>query len=251
MTSSDIRVIVGHYHLFKNAGSSVDEILLNSFGDNWVSKEFSKPGVRADNSKILSWLEENSHLQAFSCHNAVFPPPVSTGLLIVPIIFVRHPILRIQSAYDFERKQGNMTYGARLASQSTFRDYVLSRLEKPTDSAIQNFQSSRVADMMPTGFGNLYSRTMAALALLPFVGIVDFFFESMKELRGVLDKKGVKLVLSNAQVNVGPNSLFPAADRLTSIKAELGLKLYERLCFENSCDFFLYRTVRGRFDDNR
>ncbi len=36
------KVIVAHYHLFKNAGTSVDAILAKNFGSNWSKIEFDR-----------------------------------------------------------------------------------------------------------------------------------------------------------------------------------------------------------------
>ena len=52
---SDERTIILHYHLFKNAGTSVDAILKRIFGDRWVTREF--PAMRGNNTAMVEqWI---------------------------------------------------------------------------------------------------------------------------------------------------------------------------------------------------
>jgi len=36
------RTILIHYHLFKNAGTSLDAVLKENFGDKWITREFDR-----------------------------------------------------------------------------------------------------------------------------------------------------------------------------------------------------------------
>jgi hypothetical protein len=51
------RTIILHYHLLKNAGTSVDPILKRNFGDKWATREFLPMG---DNNTGLveEWIRE-------------------------------------------------------------------------------------------------------------------------------------------------------------------------------------------------
>jgi hypothetical protein len=234
--------------LFKNAGSSVDKLLHASFGHRWQAKEFSSPGAPADNTKIAAWLTDCTDIQAFSCHNARLPPPYIPDIVIFPILFVRHPILRIQSAYDFEKTQGDLTYGSRLAQDNDFKSYIQKRLSHRKDRSIQNFQSRRIADLIEPAFGNLFMRVSASISVLPFIGIVENFDESITELSNVLSKQGINFVLKDAHENYGPNRYRSLERRLFDIQDQLGRRLYEKLCLENAGDFFAYRAVHKRYN---
>jgi hypothetical protein len=49
------RTIILHYHLFKNAGTSVDAILKRNFGDKWVTSEF--PPMGGNNTALVEeWI---------------------------------------------------------------------------------------------------------------------------------------------------------------------------------------------------
>jgi len=79
------RTVVLHYHLFKNAGTSVDHMLKAHFGPAWVTAEFAMAGN--DNTKaVQDWIEDNPEAQAFSSHTMVGPLPQVEGVDIIPVI---------------------------------------------------------------------------------------------------------------------------------------------------------------------
>jgi hypothetical protein len=61
--------------------------------------------------------------------------------LVLPVIFVRHPIDRIMSAYSFESKQTSESFGAVLARNTTLGGNIETRLSMPNDTQCRNFQS--------------------------------------------------------------------------------------------------------------
>ncbi|MCB1754984.1 MAG: hypothetical protein KDJ38_05655, partial [Gammaproteobacteria bacterium] len=84
------RNIIVHYHLFKNAGTSIDKMLKNSFGDAWENYDLPAAGARISPDSLQQYIEENPHLQASSSHQIV--PPLPTGdLNVFPIVFLRDP----------------------------------------------------------------------------------------------------------------------------------------------------------------
>jgi hypothetical protein len=95
-----------HYHLFKNAGTSVDEILSRNFGRHWVEQEFNDVPTPGSASQLVhEFLAERPGIKAVSSHTARLPAPELAERVTLPIIFVRHPIDRLKSAYNFEREQ--------------------------------------------------------------------------------------------------------------------------------------------------
>jgi len=68
------RSVVLHYHLFKNAGSSVDEMLRQNFPGRWITQEFNlPPGERAQ--ALLAFVQQNPQVDAISSHSALLPVP--------------------------------------------------------------------------------------------------------------------------------------------------------------------------------
>lgn len=175
-----MRTVILHYHLFKNAGTSVDKILKDNFGENWVTAEFPNRG--ADNSDLVAkWIEEESDGVAFSSHTMLGPIPFVEGVRIVSFMLLREPISRIQSAYRFERQQDASTWGAQIAKEFDFTDYVRKRLSRKGDRQCKNFQTFRLATLSPDS-GRELDRAKSAASLITVLGTVEKFSEAMERL---------------------------------------------------------------------
>ena len=90
------RTIILHYHLFKNAGTSLDQILKRNFGSRWVTREFPMAGD--DNSaQLAEWIRSEPEAVAFSTHTGIGPVPEVEGVDIVSVMLLRDPVARIRS----------------------------------------------------------------------------------------------------------------------------------------------------------
>ncbi|BDW84197.1 hypothetical protein [Roseicyclus marinus] len=174
------RTIILHYHLFKNAGTSVDAILKRNFPDRWVTREF--PAMGGNNTPLVeAWIRETPEAIAYSSHTMMGPIPHIDGVRVISFLLLRDPIERIKSAYRFERTQNADTWGARLAKEHDFEGYVRARLARPGDRQCRNFQTHRLASLMPGAEPEL-DRAKRALAALSVVGRVEAFDEAMERL---------------------------------------------------------------------
>ena len=164
------RHIILHYHLFKNAGTSLDRILHRNFGPRWLSAEF--PTDAGNNTPLVeSWIRQTPEGRAYSSHTALGPLPDVEGVTVMPVILLRDPIARIRSAYHFERHQQATTWGAQLARTQDFAGYVRARLARTGDRQCRNFQTHRLASLIPGDAPEL-NRARQGLALLQARGVV-------------------------------------------------------------------------------
>ncbi len=177
---SEERTIILHYHLFKNAGTSVDDVLKRNFPGRWATREF--PATNDNNTALVEqWIRETPEVLAYSSHTLMGPVPRVDGVRIISLMLLREPVARIKSAYRFERRQLSDTWGARLAKEHDFEGYVRARLARPGDRQCRNFQTYRLASLLP-GAGSERDRAKAALAHLSVVGRVEAFDEAMARL---------------------------------------------------------------------
>ena len=178
------RTIILHYHLFKNAGTSIDQILKKNFGAAWVSKEF--PVVGGNNtSKVTDWILSEPDGVAFSSHTMVGPIPKIPGVRVVTLVMLRNPLSRISSAYRFERSQDIDGFGAVLARHTSFEGYVRCRLALRSDRQCRNFQTSRLATICPGKEPEL-ERACKGLKQFDIVGQVEHFGHARTRIRDVL-----------------------------------------------------------------
>ena len=243
------RTILFHYHLFKNAGTSVDQILKRNFGARWVSREFEGRRNRESHLReITQWVQAHPEAQAFSSHTLDLPPPVVPGVEIFPVLFVRHPLDRIASAYAFEKRQGGGGFGAVLARNTSFGGYVEVRLSMPGDRQCRNFHTDRFARMLTADAGNELSRSLAALDLLPFVGLVEQFSASMARLARLLQPAFPGFQAFEVSANMSRKAESTFESRMAAFQEELGAPLFDRLMAANEDDLALHTAVRSRLD---
>lgn len=234
------RRVVVHYHFFKNAGTSVDEALQAAFPGRWTDVEFDARSRSP--AKLSAFIGAHPDPIVFSSHTAVFPTPRIEGLAIFPIAFVRHPIDRIRSVYEFERRQQAPTEGAKAAKELDFRGYVDWRID--LDHLIRNFHVSRFS----AGLGrpiNLF-RARSYVDRLPFVGVVESFASSLAVLSGKLRLAfgGADLVEKHANVTQAPASTLEG--RIAETRERLGEPLFQKVLRRNEEDLNLYEYVVRR-----
>jgi hypothetical protein len=235
-----VRIV--HYHLFKNAGTSVDEMLKRNFGAQWVEKEFAAPQNRSNCDLVGEFLRERPELVALSSHTALLPTP-KIDELILPIIFVRHPIIRISSAYAFERRQDAQTFSAVLAKETDFAGYVRGLLDRPEHRGAKSFQTYRLAFNEPESSDSELVRALRALSSLPLVGLVEAYESSVRQLEQLVKPyfPGFESVI--VRKNVSKSRLSTIEEELRSIEHQLGTELYAELLENNRDDLELFSKV--------
>jgi hypothetical protein len=239
------RGLLIHYHLFKNAGTSVDAILAKNFGDAWLSTEFP-PRKAADHHKaVRTFISDNAHLAAISSHSLLFPVPEIEGIDICPILFIRHPLDRMKSAYEFERRQDATALGAHHVKNLSFAEYIRVRLSTPGDRSCRNFQVSRLAMALPAGGGSEQDRALAALDRLPFVGLVEAFRASAERLQRLVQAMVPPFRSFEVRANANLTRRGNLEERLAQIQDELGEEGFALVMEANRGDLALHGRVRA------
>ena len=223
------RTIILHYHLFKNAGTSLDQILKRNFQDRWVTAEF--PPRNGDNSALVAdWIRANPEAVAFSTHTALGPVPQIDGVKIITIMLLRDPLARIRSAYRFERRQEADTWGAQLAKEHDLRGYVEARLARPGDRQCRDFQAHRLASLVP-GETPERERAHAGLEKLSVVGLVEDFDGTLARLATLLQADFPDFTWDSVQANTTragqPGEDDPELTRLLSEANQTDLAILE------------------------
>ncbi|MGF1456710.1 MAG: sulfotransferase family 2 domain-containing protein [Alphaproteobacteria bacterium] len=241
------RVAILHCHIFKNAGSSVDILLRETFGTRFIQQEFATRQGDSNADLVRSFIRCRTDMDAFSTHTGDWWLHYGDkDLLVLPILFLRHPLLRIQSAYRFERTQDADTYGARMAKTLGFADYVRNRLERPRDFAFRNFQARRVAAFESRTITDLASLARTGFERLPFLGIVEDFDASIRRLEAYLRPHFPAFTARPVIANRTDGGTQSLAERLDAIRSDLGKDLYRDLRNANDLDFHLYDAARAR-----
>lgn len=175
-----MRCVLLHYHFFKNAGTTIEEILAHSFG-HFARLDNADPNQTISNAELLDFLDRNPLIQAVSSHHINYPVPQAPGYLFFDICILRDPIDRIRSIYDYFREKAFDGYPlSDLANRSTPPEFV-ERLVTDAPFLVNDVQVNLVAngewDHSP-GADDL-DRATARVLTASFLGVVDIFNESL------------------------------------------------------------------------
>lgn len=248
-----MRSVLLHGHIFKNAGTTLDWSLERNFGGGFVDHRRDDVMRSQGGKHIASLLLEDPSIMAISSHHMPGNVPEIKGVRIQRIYLLRHPIRRIRSVYDFERKQKAQTPGAVAAKKMDFQQYVEWRMQGNVAPTIRNFQSRYLAGVVlplseKTSELAYFELAFQALENIPSIGIVEHYDESMVMLEVMLQPFFPDLDLSHVPQNVGRKGLGlgRASRNVSGILNDLG-DLQERVIQFNSFDLALYEAAKERF----
>jgi hypothetical protein len=248
-----VRSVLLHGHIFKNAGSTLDWSLQRQFGDNFIDHRRDDLMRSRGGDYVAEMVQEDSAIKAISSHHMPRVIPPVRGVRFVQVYLLRHPIKRIRSVYDFERKQQAETPGAIAAKKMDFREYVDWRMQRNVAPTIRNFQSRYLAGRFPPLHEKMTELEYFSLALetlheIPFIGIVEQYDETMVMLEDLLEPHFPGIDLAHVPQNVTRRGLKPAGKsrNVSDILASLG-SLQERVIEQNSFDLALYEAASALF----
>lgn len=245
---ASLNTTILHYHLFKNAGTSVDAILKANFPAAWRNREFHDVPAAAIPAAVQRWLETDRDGIAFSSHTALGPVPRIDGMQVFSLLFLRHPIDRIRSAYQFERKQNAQTLGSILARQGSFADYVLRLLDTPNERSLRNFQTLRLSHFQPDATRPELDRALDGLNQLSLVGLVERFSDSMAAFREILRPCFPDFFTLPVRENTSGMVEGSLDERLEITRAMLGNAAFDALVSANADDARLHAEACKRFE---
>jgi len=243
------RPVIVHFHLFKNAGTSIDTVLQKNFGEKWI--EIEGPGGKKLTSEALAeFITANPKYDAISSHTAIVSLPEVENIEIIPIFFFRHPVDRIRSAYDFERRQDAQTPGAIKAKEGDFEFYMDWRLSTPTPWQVSEFHAFRLKDFhefTPAKQRQFFlPRAKRALDSMPIIGLVERFDESMARLETYIRKFFPEFVGENVHANTTTDRTSKLSQNVEKFKDRIGNDVFNRLIEVNAIDFELYSYVKTK-----
>lgn len=255
MEGNTKRVVLVHHHIFKNAGTSFNYALKQAFGDGFF--EYDLPNSQVVTSENLaSYLENTEKAVAVSGHHICFPTPQTEKLQTLSTVLIRHPLARVRSIYEFERKQDAQTEGAVMAKKLSFKDFVSWRLEH-NSHVFCNYQTiycSRKTNVKPS-----YKPTQQDLDLALENLDNCFAFGTVEQYQQFLMMAQYEsrlhypnIVFQDTRLNVTNSDTFKSFHQISPrdrLCVDLGQDIVEKLEQNNRLDYELYEIVCRKIED--
>jgi hypothetical protein len=239
--------VIFHYHIFKNAGTSVDSALKHFFGSEWSAFEGAHAHDILPPSSVAKFLEENPRVRAVSSHLARLPTPF---INIKPIVFLRNPLLRAKSVYEFTRCYERQPFFD-LISKMSFIDYLEWVLGGAAGGVvIRDYQVIHLSSASFCIDGILSAKATQinldeakkTVADLPAIGLVESFERSMKLFEKVYEPFIPEIKLHVTHKNRSGNCRF-----VEEVENELPKEILEEFNKQNMFDYSLHEYANQKF----
>ena len=245
-----MRFVILHYHFLKNAGMTVEDFLHRSFGAGFLSIDSPDRDGHISTPALLSLLENNPLLKAVSSHQIRHPVPQAPGFLFFDLCFLRDPIDRVRSTYDYFRKKpaagDPVSEFANHLPLSRFIARVIEETPLHLNDAQVNLLANGIANDAPTQQD--FERAVATMLQTSFLGVVDRFEESMAAgqhfLRPVFPELGCAAEATNATAGLGGT----LEERVAGVRDACDPEVYAELLRLNAFDSKLVDLARAEVD---
>ena len=250
------RTVICHYHIFKTAGTSLEALLRQNYGEGHISFDGPTSASSVDQASLARTIRDNPKACAFSSHQIALPAPDLPDLKILPAVVVRHPLLRIRSVFLQEMRDDRTKSGEDvMAGFDTWFDELAAG--HPNQLQICNLQTNllcREADQPPKGRNEdgrpLYDldNAMKNLASVELLGRVEHFEQDVARFPSLLAAQGLHFAIEESiSENVGsPDFLLSTEDQLNNFRSQLAAETWDRLLWFNEQDLNLWESVCER-----
>jgi len=240
-----------HFHIFKNAGSTIDWILDKNFSKNHLSlDDLEKPGARLPWDDVLELFNQNPDVKAFSSHQLRFPVPNNTNYNFLPMIFIRQPIDRAFSTYSFKKRGTDDSLGTKKAKSMTLKEFIKWNIDLKINRTMKNFQVLYLSDKDTKSSIDSTDLQLAIdrLRTCPIIGVVNRLDESLVLAEEYLRQFFTDIDFSYIKQNVSNDRKNDLEERLIDEKNRIGESLSNQLNQLNELDFKLYSIANNELD---
>jgi hypothetical protein len=252
------RTIIIHNHLFKNAGSTIDWSLKRNFGNKGFIDHRNDKAMRQGADYLEEYLCKNKNVKALSTHHLVLPLPKPTNIALLMLMMFRHPIERVRSVYNFERKQVQArTPGAIHARKYSLQQYIEWRLRDDVPETIRNYHTTKcLPGKQKLSIGSEiresdFEKALSTVRLTQMIGLVEHFDESIVVFEEYLKHYFPEIDLSYRIQNVGQPTNIPQSERIDTLRKNIGEEMYSALLQKNNWDLKLDFFVRKEFSKRK
>lgn len=237
------RFVIVHYHIFKNAGSTLEFILEREFPGRFARIHGPAPDATLDGGDLTAFLEDHPGIQAVTSHHLRYPAPSIRNIIVFDCCFLRHPLDRLDSVYSYFRKIDSTDPLCRLAHRQSPAEFMRHLLEHSPEQ-VSNVQVTHLANQgaftRPAHTGDL-ERAIQTVRNMALPGTVEMFRESMAAAEYFMKPAFPSIRLGARAVNVSRPNL--PEDRQNRLRELWGTDLYQHLAHMNQLDIELFEST--------
>jgi len=250
------RNVLVHYHIFKNAGTTFERVLDENFGGQHLAFDGPFSFSQVNQDQLATVIDHHPSHVAFSSHQIHLPVPSSLNFRAIPIVFVRHPLLRIRSVYLFsERNEAGVSPEDTRAALAGLEEWVATMLAGGKNrlhlSNLQTGALSRAYNLAPKrkGEGGRVCFDLQAainnLLSVPCLGRTEHFDRDVASFSETLAQFGITFSHQPGKAeNVSsPDYDQPAEQQLMAMQNSLTAETWEKLLWMNHQDLALFDVV--------
>ena len=248
------RAVVCHYHLYKNSGTSFSALLRENFGERHVEFDGPIASFQINQDQLAEIVESNSEILSVSSHQIYLPAPSTLNVHFIPVMILRHPMLRIRSIYLFENQVGDASFLGEDISlllqgfEKWARDRLATQSGLISLSNLQTNQLSRAYCRAPQmdirDKACFYDLDLAInnLKLVSCIARTEHYADDIAHFGATLADYGLAFDSDLGKPENVSASDFDKApeDQLETFKSSMTRDLWQELCRINSQDQALY-----------
>jgi len=245
--ASTVRFVLLHYHFFKNAGTTIEEILAHSFFENYGRLDTQDFDGAVSQEDLVSYLQHQPGMKAVSSHQFRYPVPKVPGYIFFDLCFLRDPIDRIRSMYDYFREKPVPGEPASELARTESIGGFIAGLVRDHAYRVSNVQVNMLANGIvndPPADTDL-SRATDVMLKMSFPGVVDCFHESLIAGQHFLRPVFPNLALAQQPANVSGGLAHAMDRRIEKFRQACDADVYAELVRLNALDSELVSLARA------
>jgi Galactose-3-O-sulfotransferase len=242
LPSPDVRFVIVHYHMMKNAGSTIVSILEREFDDEFYDVHRESASDAIGPAELASFLVNHPGVKAITSHHIRYPLPEVPSTVVFDCCFIRHPLDRLESLYTYLRVINEESPLGRIAVRSSLAQFLETLLDEHPHHVF-NAQTNLLANggrfTRPPDMDDL-QQAIRITQKCAIPGLVDRFDESLTVAEYFLKPAFPKLCLHYLPHNVNRSTSTRLSVKLSRLRAQCGTTLYRQLQRVNELDYRLY-----------
>jgi hypothetical protein len=241
IAAKKVRFVVVHYHIFKNAGTTVERILEREFPGAFAKLHGPTPDCTLDAEDLAAFLEDHPDVKAITSHHLRYPIPAIRNTVVFDCCFLRHPLDRLDSLYSYLQKIDSTN--AQRQSPAEFLRHLIERSPEQVSNVQVTYLANRGAFTRPANTGDL-DDAVKVMRNMAFPGVVEMFQESMVAAEYFMRPAFPSILLGAPAANVSRPGIHDPSEREWRLIERWGRGLYNELARRNELDIELFESAR-------